>query len=115
VDQKIFFGQTANVTAEITSIAANIADEQVTETLRAKLKKVFKPRLGTLYAELAILPALDEIRLDDERPTLIILEHPAGQLPPDFVAWWNRSGVRILWRDSDCMVGFKPSAFSTNR
>jgi len=115
VDQKIFFGQTANVTAEITSIAANIADEQVTETLRAKLKAVFKPRLGTLYAELAILPALDEIRLDDERPTLIILEHPAGQLPPDFVAWWNRSGVRILWRDSDCMVGFKPSAFSTNR
>ena len=30
VDQRIFFGQTANVTAEITEIAANIAEEQVT-------------------------------------------------------------------------------------
>ena len=29
VDQRVFFGQTANVTAEITEIAQNIAEEQV--------------------------------------------------------------------------------------
>ena len=29
IDQRVFFGQTANVTAEITEIAANIAEEQV--------------------------------------------------------------------------------------
>ena len=34
VDQRVFFGQTANVTAEITEIAANIAEEQVDQTLR---------------------------------------------------------------------------------
>src|SRR5262249_31151524 len=89
VDQRIFFGQTANVTAEITEIAANIAEEQVDQTLRAKLQEVFKPRSGALYSDrLAILPALDEIQPDDERPTLVVLERPADRLPQDFVDWW---------------------------
>jgi predicted AAA+ superfamily ATPase len=79
VDQRVFFGQTANVTAEITEIAGNIATEQVDQTLRDKLKEVFKPRTGAIYSEnIAILPALDEIKLDDERPTLIILEPPTS-------------------------------------
>ena len=85
VDLRVFFGQTANVTAEITEIAANIAEEQVDQTLRVKLQEVFKPRSGALYSDrIAILPALDEIQLDDDRPKLIILERPADKLPQDF-------------------------------
>lgn len=34
VDLRVFFGQTANVTAEITEIAANIAEEQVADSAR---------------------------------------------------------------------------------
>jgi hypothetical protein len=63
VDQRIFFSQTANVTAEITEIAANIAEEQVDQTLRGKLQEVFMPRVASLYSDrMAILPALDDIR-----------------------------------------------------
>ncbi len=87
VDNRIFFGQTANVTAEITEIA----EEQVDQTLRIKLQEVFKPRTGTLYSDrMAILPALDEIQLDDDRPTLIILERPADRLPLPLEAAWDR-------------------------
>ena len=39
VDHRVFFGQTANVTAEITDIAANIAEEQVDQTLRDKVAR----------------------------------------------------------------------------
>jgi predicted AAA+ superfamily ATPase len=96
VDNRVFFGQTANVTAEITEIAGNIAAEQVDQTLRDKLKEVFKPRTGALYSEnIAILPALDEIKLDDERPTLIILEQPADKLPEEFIDWWNKQDLQI--------------------
>ena len=104
VDQRIFFGPTANVTAEITEIAANIAEEQVDQTLRVKLQEVFKPRTGTLYSErMAILPALDEIQLDDDRPTLIILERSADKLPQDFVDWWNKQDLqnRVLVLTAD--------------
>src|SRR5205085_5329252 len=94
VDLRAFFGQTANVTAEITEIAANIAEEQVDQTLRAKLQEVFKPRGASLYGDrMAILPALDEIHLEDDRPTLIVLERPADALPADFGDWWQRQDL----------------------
>lgn len=112
VDQRIFFGQTANVTAEITGIAANIAEEQVDQTLRDKLKDVFLPRAASLYSDrMAMLPALDDIRLEDERPTLVILERPADALPPDFVSWWEGQDLqnRVLVLTAD------PNAVSTLR
>lgn len=115
VDQRIFFGQTANVTAEITEIAANIAEEQVDQTLRAKLQEVFKPRTGALYSDkMAILPALDEIQLDDERPTLVILERPADKLPQDFVDWWNKQDLQnrvlVLTADPNAVTTLRTSA-----
>jgi len=115
VDQRVFFGQTANVTAEITEIAANIAEEQVTQTLRDKLKEVFRPRTGALYSDrMAILPGLDEIQLDDERPTLVILERPADRLPQDFVEWWNmqdlQNRVLVLTADPNAVATLKMSA-----
>ena len=61
-----------------------IAQEQVDHTLREKLREVFKPTSGALYSDkMAILPALDAIPLDDDRPTLVILESPADKLPAD--------------------------------
>ena len=115
VDLRVFFGQTANVTAEITEIAANIAEEQVDQTLREKLKEVFKPRVGALYSDrMAILPALDEIQLDDDRPTLIILERPADKLPQDFVDWWNKQDLQnrvlVLTADPNAVATLRLSA-----
>ncbi|WP_292426810.1 DUF499 domain-containing protein [Mesorhizobium sp.] len=112
VDLRVFFGSTANVTAEITEIASNIAEEQVDQTLRAKLQEVFKPRTGALYSDrMAILPALDEIQLDDDRPTLVILERPSDKLPADFDEWWKRQDLqnRVLVLTAD------PNAVSTLR
>jgi len=112
VDLRVFFGQTANVTAEITEIASNIAEEQVDQTLRSKLQEVFKPRAGALYSDrMAILPALDEIQLEDDRPTLVILERAADKLPQDFDDWWKKQDLqnRVLVLTAD------PNAVSTLR
>lgn len=108
VDQRDFFGQTANVTAEITDIASNIAEEQVDKTLRLKLEEVFKPRTGQLYSDrMEILPAPDAIKVDDERPTLIILESPPDKLPPDFETWWNaqehKNRILVLAADNNAL------------
>jgi hypothetical protein len=115
VDLRVFFGQTANVTAEIADIAANIADEQVDQTLREKLREVFRPRTGNLYSDrMAILPGLDEIELDDERPTLIVLERSADRLPQDFVEWWNKQDLQnrvlVLTADPNAVATLRTSA-----
>ena len=68
--------------------------------------------VGSLYSDrMAILPALDEIQLDDDRPTLIILERPADKLPQDFVDWWNKQDLqnRVLVLTAD------PNAVTTLR
>jgi hypothetical protein len=114
-DNRVFFGQTANVTAEITDIAANIAEEQVDQTLREKLREVFKPRTGGLYSDkMAILPGLDEIELDDDRPTLIVLERPPDNLPQDFVEWWNKQDLQnrvlVLTVDPNAVATLRTSA-----
>jgi len=103
------------VTAEITDIAANIAEEQVDQTLRTKLQEVFRPRTASLYSDrMAILPGLDEIELDDDRPTLIVLERPADMLPQDFVEWWNRQDLQnrvlVLTADPNAVATLRTSA-----
>ena len=116
VDQRVFFGQTANVTAEITEIAANIAEEQVDQTLREKLRGGLQAaHAAQLYSDqMAILPALDEIQLDDDRPTLIILERPADKLPQDFVDWWNKQDLQnrvlVLTADPNAVATLRLSA-----
>jgi hypothetical protein len=115
VDLRVFFGQTANVTAEIADIAANIAEEQVDQTLREKLREVFRPRTGNLYSDkMAILPGLDEIELDEDRPTLIVLERPADKLPQDFDEWWNKQDLQnralVLTADPNVVATLRTSA-----
>ena len=81
-----------------------IADEQVDQTLREKLREVFRPRTAALYSEkMAILPALDEIQLEDERPTLVVLECPADRIPASFNQWWARQDLqnRVLLLTAD--------------
>ena len=68
-----------NVTQSLNTIRKAVKGK-VAASLREKLKEVFKPRTGALYSDaIAILPALDDIKLDDERPTLVILEQPADK------------------------------------
>jgi hypothetical protein len=115
VDQRIFFGKTANVTAEITETARGIAEEHVDQALRQKLKEVFKPRTGNLYGDnMAILPGTDEIEIEGDRPTLTILEHPAGQIPADFDRWWQardeQNRVLVLTADPNSVQDLRQIA-----
>ena len=106
-DEGIYFGQTANVTSEINETAGSLPDEIVDQELRTKLEPVFKPTGKKLYASMAILPSLDEIKVEENAITLIVLERPAQQLPPDFVAWWNdldrQNRVLVLTADMNAV------------
>jgi hypothetical protein len=89
-DERIYFGQTANVTAEITDTARSLAEEVVDAELRDKLKVVFAAKTGQLYdSDMAILPSLDEITTPGDKIRLVVLERPSHDLPPAFVDWWT--------------------------
>ena len=88
-DERIYFGQTANVTAEINDTAASLAEEVVDQELRNKLEEVFKPVGKKLYVSMAILPSLDQVQVEENSVTLVILERSAQDLPADFQTWWD--------------------------
>jgi len=104
-DERIYFGQTANVVSEINNTATGLTEEVVDHELREKLKEVFEPRTRALYRDLAILPSLDQIKIGEEHVTLIIVEKPAQALPKDLVAWWEKidrqNRVLILTADAN--------------
>src|SRR4029077_18057698 len=67
-DERIYFGQTANVTPEINETAVSLADEIVDQELRTKLEAVFRPAGKKLYGSMAILPSLDQIKVERDHP-----------------------------------------------
>jgi hypothetical protein len=113
--ERIYVSQTQNVTAEINEIASAIANEMVDETLRTKLAEVFRPVHGDVYdADITILPGGDELSVPDDRVRLIILEHKADELPPEFDAWWKsverQNGVLLLTADPNAVGSMRQLA-----
>lgn len=102
-DERIYFGQTANVVSEINNTASSLTEEIVDQELRAKLGEVFEPKTKVLYKTLAILPSLDEIKIGEDDVTLIVVERSAQNLPQELVAWWEnldrQNRVLILTAD----------------
>lgn len=113
-DERIYFGQTANVVSEINNTATSLADEVVDQELRTKLAEVFEPKTKSLYKNLAILPSLDEIKVNEEDVTLIVVERPAQSLPPDLVDWWakldRQNRVLILTADLNSLGSLRTIA-----
>ena len=112
---RIYFSQTQNVTAEINDIAASVAEELVDETLRAKLREVFKPIQGDVYdSDMLILPAKDELAILEDRVRLIILEHKADELPKAFDDWWKaeerQNTVLLLTADPNAVRSMRQLA-----
>lgn len=112
---RIYFSQTQNVTAEINDVATNIAEELVDETLRAKLREVFKPIQGDVYdSDMLILPAKDELAVLEDRVRLIILENKADELPKEFDDWWRaeerQNAVLLLTADPNAVSSMRQLA-----
>lgn len=113
-DERIYFGQTANVVSEINNTATSLAEEVVDQELRTKLGEVFEPKTKALYRTLAILPSLDEIKVGDDDVTLVVVERPAHDLPVALVEWWKRldrqNRVLILTADLNSLGALRTVA-----
>lgn len=98
-DGKLYFRNTQNLNAKLETLVKTYVEEQAVKELRERLEKLFQPQQRDVYQRLQILPAVDEIDLEQERVTLVIARPYAGGLDPDLRAyydqttWKNRFGV----------------------
>lgn len=96
-DGKLFFKNVQNLNAKLESLVKAYIPEQAVKELRTRLESTFEPINRWCYQRVAALPAVDEIELEQDRVTLVIVEPYSGAgLRPeitDFYAqatWKNR-------------------------
>ncbi|CDF59194.1 DUF499 domain-containing protein [Thermobrachium celere] len=73
-DGRIFFQNIKNIIAEMNSLIDSYDNESAKKELRTFLEEKFKPSLADCYQKLYVFPALDEVQLEQDKISLIIVE-----------------------------------------
>lgn len=102
-DGRLFFKNQQNLAAKLRSTALSLHPETVDRMLREHLEQYFSVSLRDCYQVVKILPPPDEVQIEQEKTTLVIVRPggQANQLPisADWQAWWNQQQYknRILF------------------
>lgn len=73
----LLFKNVENLNAKQESYAQGMLREVRESELRERLKKMFEPSANACYGELALLPALDQVQLSQDRITLVVFRPSA--------------------------------------
>ena len=93
-DGRLFFKNQQNLAAKLRSTALSLHSETVDRMLREHLEAYFDASLRDCYQVVKVLPPPDEVQIEQDRATLVIVRPggQANQLPisADWQAWWNQ-------------------------
>lgn len=91
-DGRLYFKNQQNLAAKLRSMAMSLHAETVDRMLREHLEAYFSASLRDCYQVIKVLPPPDEVQVDLEKTTLVIVRPggQANQLPisADWQAWW---------------------------
>ena len=91
-DGRLYFKNQQNLAAKLRSMALSLHTETVDRMLREHLESYFSASLRDCYQAIKILPPPDEVQVELEKTTLVIVRPggQANQLPisADWQAWW---------------------------
>jgi hypothetical protein len=93
-DGRTYFKNQQNLAAKLLSTAQSLHAEVVDRMLKKHLQEYFEPTLRDCYQNVAVLPPPDEVQVEQERTTLVIVR-PGGQanslpISTDWQAWWDQ-------------------------
>jgi hypothetical protein len=93
-DGRLFFKNMQNLAAKLRSTALSLHSETVERMLREHLESYFAASLRDCYQVVKVLPPPDEVQVEQEKTTLVIVR-PGGmanQLPisADWQNWWDQ-------------------------
>lgn len=91
-DGRLFFKNQQNLAAKLRSTAQSLHAETVDRMLREHLEQHFSVSLRDCFQSVKVLPPPDEVQVEQERTTLVIVRpgNQVNQLPisADWQAWW---------------------------
>lgn len=81
---RLYFQNTKNMVAEMNTLVDSYTNENAKKELKRILEQNFTPKMKTCYEMLYVLPAIDEIDLDQNKISLVIFEpYPGSELHPE--------------------------------
>jgi hypothetical protein len=81
---RLYFQNTKNMVAEMNTLVDSYTNENAKKELKRILEQNFNPKLKVCYEMLYVLPAIDEIDLDQNKISLVIYEpYPGSELHPE--------------------------------
>jgi hypothetical protein len=93
-DGRMYFKNQQNLAAKLRSTALSLHPETVDRMLREHLEQHFTASLRDCFQTVKVLPPPDEVQVEQDRTTLIIVRPggQANQLPisTDWQAWWEQ-------------------------
>ncbi len=93
-DGRLFFKNQQNLAAKLRATALSLHAETVDRMLREHLEDYFSATLRDCYQIVQVLPPLDQVQVEQEKTTLVIVRPggQANQLPisEDWQAWWTQ-------------------------
>jgi hypothetical protein len=93
-DGRLYFKNQQNLAAKLRSTALSLHAETVDRMLREHLESYFSASLRDCYQVIKVLPPPDEVQVEPEKTTLVIVRPggQANQLPisADWQAWWSQ-------------------------
>ena len=95
-DGKLYFRNVENLVSKLESRVKMLEPEQARRELRERLREIFSPRQGWCYQRVEPLPALDEVQLEQDKVTLLIMAPGANPEVDRFfinATFKNRLGV----------------------
>lgn len=93
-DGRLFFKNQQNLAAKLRSTAQSLHPEVVERMFRKHLENYFSTSLRDCYQSVHVLPPLDQVQVEQEKTTLVIVR-PGGQanslpISADWQAWWEQ-------------------------
>ncbi len=104
---RLYFQNTKNMVAEMNTLVDSYTNENARMELRRILEENFKPKMKTCYEQLFVLPAVDEIELDEKKISLVIFEpYPGNRLHPDLAEFYKNTSYknRVMFLSGDRSV-----------
>ncbi len=93
-DGRLYFKNQQNLAAKLRSMAQSLHSETVDRMLREHLESYFSAAMRDCYQVVKVLPPPDEVQVELEKTTLVIVRPggQANQLPisADWQAWWEQ-------------------------
>lgn len=81
---RLYFQNTKNMVAEMNTLVDSYTNENAKKELKRILEQNFSPKMKVCYEMLYVLPAIDEIDLDQNKISLVIYEpYPGSDLHPE--------------------------------